>query len=158
MNLKKLLWGFRELRLGRFLAPHLSQSDYSMRVNYCLGEVGGKRFYKSVQVEQLELLAGILRLGVMALLFPTGRAAWPRAGATLRDLQTWNSVPTSSWLFLGLVSVIEKSFFLFMAARASYGSSWAGVKGAILWQCWILNPLRQAREWTHIIMVTTLCP
>ena len=117
-----------------------------------------EEIYKSVQVEQLELLAGILRLGVMALLFPTGRAAWPRAGATLRDLQTWNSVPTSSWLFLGLVSVIEKSFFLFMAARASYGSSWAGVKGAILWQCWILNPLRQAREWTHIIMVTTLCP
>ena len=70
-------------------------------------------------------------------------------------------------------------FFLFRAAPAGHGSSWLGVKSELQqpaystatampepsrvcdlhhssWQCQSLNPLSKARDWTHVLMDTSL--
>ena len=61
------------------------------------------------------------------------------------------------------VQIIYFSFFLFRATLVAYRSSWAGgqIRAAAvglhhsLWQCWILNPLSEARNWTCIHTETT---
>ena len=109
----------------------------------------------------------------------------PGFGHKLSSFYSFSILPHSSNCYTGhqiiwlhLYCFLIFYFCLFRAAYTAYGNSQArGPIGAIaaglchtmampdlsqicklpqsLWQCWILNPLSGARDWTHILMDTS---